>query len=623
MKNIYESIFLFKPDACTDWNLKKKAVYYIYRALLLTLAGICMGLMIMIFAFGEYPWGSLRGYLEHPIILVLNIVPVVFMIFLVYGISGRAWVAFAVGGFIPFGFSLANYYKLSFRDDPLYFGDIFIMREASAMTTERNYSLYVDWRIAGGVLCWLFGTALLALFMRGKNKSPKARISIIASVILASVCLWPTYMDTSLYNSIENFEILNRWSATQNYVSRGFIYPFIHSITELKTVEPDGYDREEAEEMINAYDDADIPEEKRVNIITVMREAYVDFSDYGIEGLDCSEYEGFHSLLEESYSGDLIVNIFAGGTIDSERCYLTGNYSLKDYRSNTNSYLWYLREQGFTVEGSHPYYKWFYNRQNVNGYLGFESYRFWEEDYEYLMKSHLTKGAYMPPDSILYEEVYNDYIANKETGKPYFSYVLNIESHGPYSTSENYNGKEYLTGNYSDECKNAMNNYMYTIMEGDREILKLIEKLRDDPDPVVVVQYSDHLPWMGDSNVFYNEMGVDLDPSTAEGFMRYKSTHYLIWANDAAKKVIGHDMVGEGPTVTPNFLMNVLFEQLGWEGPAFMQAMGDVMDEISAIPTSGYYVVNGEITATIPDDKKELYQKFIYMQYYWNTEFIY
>ena len=31
-------------------------------------------------------------------------------------------------------------------------------------------------------------------------------------------------------------------------------------------------------------------------------------------------------------------------------------------------------------------------------------------------------------------------------------------------------------------------------------------------------------------------------------------------------------MVGTGPDVSPCFLMNVLFEQLGWEGDAYMQA---------------------------------------------------
>ena len=67
--------------------------------------------------------------------------------------------------------------------------------------------------------------------------------------------------------------------------------------------------------------------------------------------------------------------------------FLTGNYQLRNFRGNANSYAWYLREQGYAIEGSHPYYQWFYNRFNINGYLGFETYRFLEGDYETMSHS--------------------------------------------------------------------------------------------------------------------------------------------------------------------------------------------------------------------------------------------
>ena len=108
-----------------------------------------------------------------------------------------------------------------------------------------------------------------------------------------------------------------------------------------------------------------------------------------------SGYDLYHQLEAESYTGDLLTNIFAGGTVDSERCFLTGNYQLKNFRAPANSHLWYLRDQGYTVEGSHPYYQWFYNRQNINQYLGFERFRYLEGDYE-----NLTT-AYLPEDGVL------------------------------------------------------------------------------------------------------------------------------------------------------------------------------------------------------------------------------
>lgn len=287
-----------------------------------------------------------------------------------------------------------------------------------------------------------------------------------------------------------------------------------------------------------------------------------------------------------------------------------------NYRSDTNSYVWYLHNQGYTTGGSHPYYKWFYNRQNVNGYLGFENYRFLEDDYEYL--SDYT----MVEDSVLLPEIYADFVENKATGKPYFSFNLNIQSHGPYSTGQ-YNGETvYLTGDYSDECKNAMNNYMATIMDSDVQLMELVENLRADSDPVILVLFSDHMPWMGDGNIFYTEMGLDFDMDTEQGVREYYSTRYLIWANDAAKEVLGNDFTGTGPTISPCYLMNLAFEQCGWEGPAFMQAMDDLREVFPVVSSNGWYVVDGVFTNQMPEERYELFQRFLSLQYYWRNNMI-
>lgn len=617
LNQFLDTFFFLRREPLQDWPRWKRAVYHLYRLVMLLCAGICMGLVLLVLAIGPYSREILPGYFSHWQTLLLNTLPVVVLIFLMYALTGRAWAAFLTGGGIALGFSLGNYYKLQFRDDPLYFEDMLILREAKAMATGDHYSLFVDKKILLVVLCWLLGIGLLCLLVRGRVSGWKRRLPVALASVLIFAAAVPVYLSSEVYNAVDNYEYLNQWSATQNYISKGFFYPFIHSIEEFVETPPSGYSEKKAEALLAEYPSADIPADRQVNVISIMREAYVDFSRYGIEGLDVSGYDLYHQLEEESYRGDLLTNIFAGGTVDSERCFLTGNYQLRNFRSNANSYLWYFRDQGYTVEGSHPYYQWFYNRLNINGYLGFERYRFLEGDYETMT------SAYLPEDYILYPEVYKDYVANKSTGKPYFSFNLNVQSHGPYSTTT-YNGAvEYLTGSYTDGCKNAMNNYMASIMDGDVQLMKLIDRLRADSDPVVLVLFSDHLPWMGDGNVFYDEMGMDIDPGTEEGFRTHYTTRYLIWANDAAKEVLGSDFVGEGPTISPCYLMNLLFEQCGWEGPAFMQAMDDLRQVFPVVTTHGCYVVDGVFTDTIPAERQELFDRFLYLQHYWRNEFLY
>ena len=617
MKKFWKEYFLFQKEPSPGWSRGQRELYYAYRVALLLCAGLCMGLALLVLAIGPYPRGTLVDYLCHWQTLLLNTVPVALLILLFYGLTGRTGAAFLTGGGIAFGFSLGNFYKLQFRDDPLYFEDMLILREAKAMASGDHYSLFINWQIILSVFCLLLGWVLLRLLAPGVGRPWWRRTAWALAAVAGAAALSPVILDGKVYEDTRNFGHLNQWSATQNYISHGFWYPFLHSISDFVETPPPGYNKAKTAKLLEEYPDADIPEERKISIVGLMREAYVDFSRYGVPGLDVSGYDLYHALEAESCTGNLVTNIFAGGTVDTERCFLTGNYQLRNFRGNANSYAWYLREQGYAIEGSHPYYQWFYNRQNINGYLGFEQYRYLEGDYD-----RMTQAVY-PEDSVLLPEIYADLEKCWKAGKPCFSFSVNVQSHGPYATWDT-GAEEYLSGEqYTAECKNAMNAYMTTIMETDRELAAFIDRLRAAPEPVVLVTFGDHLPWMGDGNVFYDEMGMNVNASEDEGFYQRYTTRYLIWANDAAKEIIGHDLAGEGPAVSPCYLMNLVFEQLGWDGPGFMQAMDEMMEVFPIASTTGRTMTDGVLAGQVPEERLELYRRFQHLQYYWRNEFLY
>ena len=154
-------------------------------------------------------------------------------------------------------------------------------------------------------------------------------------------------------------------------------------------------------------------------------------------------------------------------------------------------------------------------------------------------------------------------------------------------------------------------------------IKSMIDELREDETPVVVVLYGDHMPWMGDNNCIYTELGLDFDLSTEQGFMDYYSTEYLIWANDSAKKALGNDFTGEGPRISSCYLMNVLFEQLGWEGNAYMKLSNSVKERIPVINSGDLYIENGEYTKTLSDEGMKLAEKLSFAGYYLQNNLIY
>ena len=338
-------------------------------SLFLVMSLLCAAMMLLM-ATGQYSALVYVGYIKDIKLFVLNILPVIILILFLYTITGRCWIAYLLGGAISYSIYLCNYFKLFFRDDPLMFEDILLAREASTMTA--TYSLFVDGKIIAAFGFVGLGTVLLYLVFRKEKTHWKSRMIVGLSVCMICVGVVPFYKSDEIYSDCNNYNMLNRNSATQIYVAHGFLYPFLYTAFQNIEAPPKKYNKHQVVDILMDYKDSDIPVSKRVNVIAVMREAYADFSKYNIDGLECSGYDWYHQLQENSYCGELYVNVFGGGTIHTEREFLTGDYRIKNFRGNTNSYVWYFRDQGYSTEGCHPYYQWFYNRSNINAYLGFK-----------------------------------------------------------------------------------------------------------------------------------------------------------------------------------------------------------------------------------------------------------
>ena len=613
--------FLFQKTASPAWSPAKKALFWIWNLGVLLTSGVGICLISLMLATGHYAMRLIFGYFECPLIFVLNLLPVLALLLLLYGLTGRAQLSFGVTAALVFGLSTGNYYKLMFRNDPLMFADLLLLKEAGDMAGK--YHLFLDWKLGLMIACWVFGVLFLHFLVRGRPRGRGRGICALAGVT-ACTLLYPVMLDSDLYNQRTAYyaRLNNIWSATQQYIARGFLYPFLHSISEAIETPPENYSAGRAEAILSAYSDADIPEEEKVNIIGIMLEAYSDFSRLGVPELAADVYEVWHNLEAEGYSGDLVTNIFAGGTINTERCFLTGFSNLVNFRARTNSYAWYFRSQGYRVEGMHPCYEWFYNRLNVNESLGFEDYYFVENYFSPM------SGGGVALDDIFFPELLKTYQAAETPDQPYFSFSVTYQGHGPYNDDVCWWGEkgDYVADNgaYTEAQQYILDNYFGSIYNTNQHLKALTDYLRTDDEPVVLLLFGDHMPWMGDGNSVYEAMGLNLDLSTQEGFFNYYGTRYLIWANDAAKEVLGQDFTGEGPALSPNFLMNQVFRLCGWEGPAFMQATQQVMDRVPVINTpTGLYVENGTLTGSLSPEGQALVEDYDILQYYYRSHFAY
>lgn len=364
------------PDA----GRRIQAAHQVWMALALTGLGCCIGVLSLLFAATAYvklnSTDLLRSYLSSPLLLALNLLPPVLLVWLFYFLSRRAWAGF-LGSFLPsIGVTLANYYKIRLRSDPLLATDLRLAAEAGGIVG--GYTLDLTWLVWFALGCFLAGL-LFSIFLmpqgiRGWRERSFGALSCLAlmAVALTGPCFSP-----ALYSKTGSSQLINPWSDVEVFVSKGCIYPFLHSFQDMFPTPPAGYSKAQAAAQMDAYPDSGIPEGQKVSVMGIMLEAFCDLTDFevlaGQEGV-AQVYAPWHELEARSVSGDLLTNIFAGGTVDTEWAFLTGYSQHDDFRSPAGSYVWYLRDQGYQTFGSHPGHGWFYNRQNVNQYLGFEDY---------------------------------------------------------------------------------------------------------------------------------------------------------------------------------------------------------------------------------------------------------
>lgn len=583
-------------------------------ALLLVLASIGLGMLSLHFAAVFRADEMFGSYFENGWIAALNIIPCVWLTLLLWFAVRRAGLAFALSSLIVMGFTITSWLKLQFRNDPLLFEDILLVKEAGNMA-EQYQLLITKSMVAAAVL--LISVVILLTFAAHGRPGGKTRLIGIAVLLVLLIPARAVYTSEEVYtDKTANHDLINRWSSTQLYVSKGFVYPFLYSARTALDTAPAGYHAPEAEEVLAQYQDADIPPEQKVDVLSVMLEAYADFSVYDQIAWKADPYAAYHKLEAEGVSGNLLTNIFAGGTIDSERCFLTGYANMGSFRTPTNSYVRYFADQGYTVTGSHPSYDWFYNRLNINQNLGFESYRFLENHY-----GALTNGE-IAMDSVLFPELVRLHEAEK-SDKPYFSFGVTYQGHGPYTRDQNDYETTYIQpGVYTAETEYILNNYFGSIAETSAQLDAFFDHYRASDRPVVIVLFGDHKPWLGDGGSVYAELGIDLNHTDPDaGFRNYYGTRYLIWANDAAKQTLGRDFTGEGRDIGPYFLMDELFRLCGWQGPAYMQATRAVSQAVPVINTSGLYMQDGVVTDKLSAQNEELVRQFRHLEYHQRRNF--
>ena len=589
-----------------------------YRLVMLAVLGIAVGITGLWITALSYPAaaGLFAFYFSDVRIFALNVLPAILLAFLGYFVFLRAWAAVLVSATPTLLLAIGNYFKLRLRDEPVVFSDLTLLRTAGGIAGKYDVTPTVEMCMALALCLFL---SYLAFHFMPRRSMPRQRRILSAELCLLCVplLLIASFSD-ELYASTAAPEGINTKLYAENYAAHGCFYPFLHSAKPATRSMLTG--AMTPQEIYESYADADIPAEQKVQVVGVMCEAFADFSGASafaenetIQGI----YAPLHELEERAISGNLLTNIFSGGTVNSEWCVLTGYSAYGAFKKDTESYVRYFADQGYDTVYQHPGHEWFYERKDVNRYLGFAHCDFSENCFAEQVD---VDTAMFHSDDVLVDHLLAQVGGRTQDDAPLFSFSVTIQNHGPYS-AEAVAVPEFLGKNpgWTEATYNILSNYFYGINETIGALVRLADGLEESEDPVVLFVFGDHKPWLGNNKSSYLELGLDMDFTEAEGFYNTFATPYFIWANEAAKEALGNEFVGDGGDFSPCFLLTKVFDECGWDGPGFMQFGREMRAVTPVLSQRGLFLQNGEVCTELSEEDAAIFQNYLSVQY-WRKE---
>lgn len=565
-------------------------------------------------------------YALHPFNLLMNFIPVFLTMFLIYLISGKINLSYGVTSVISGIILAVNYFKTYFRDEPFKITDLALGKETTDMLS--MYKLPFSIKILIMTVVIAYTIYLSIKYIKSQKINPIIRIcGSLITVLLMVVSYTYLFTNNDIYRKLA--PLSNEFHETSVVNERGFIYSFINSAGASGYDMPKGYDKDFVINELKKYEKEE-KEETIPNVIAIMSEAFFDIN----EGQNIKYEKGrdplynFNKIKKEGYSGKILVPGFGGATASTEYEFLTGaNISLsdrsmptpyKDYvTKNIYSLVDYFKEKDFETYAIHPGFSWFYNRNNVYKYMGFDNRTFIDS-----LPKDVEKTNYYVNDTVAADMIIDSYKNHLETkgDKGYFNFTVTIQNHGPYMNYKT--DKSHILkrpDGISDTLYYTIDNYLQGLNDADNLLKEVKDYIETVDKPTVLIFFGDHLPFFDAEQKGYETIGYDITGNNYEATIRKYSTPYVICSNKAFKDLLRekNEKVekGKGKLISANFLADELFDYIKVEKPPYFSYLSEVKKDVNVISPS-FYIMNNECVTELPDDVEEKLNILRYMQYY-------
>lgn len=572
----------------------------------------------------------------QPLLIVLNALPIGLLVVTFTCLFRNVFFGAALVNFGVCVLSIANRIKLEVRDEPVFPRDFALLKEVgSAM---ESYDIQYPMSTIAVVLLTTLALVVLGLFI-GCRPFPLARLrgwlgrllGAAGSMGILVALLLTVYASNDLYNS---FRVSNAYYIPSVFNELGFPYCFCHQFTTYPIDRPAGFDKATAA----SWETGDQPGQgEDVHLIMVMNEAFSDLTDdpaftYTEEN---DPLPNLHALQSDPHavSGHVVVPGFAGGTANTEFDVLTGmqtnalsasaTSSFRVVNRDLDSVLRVFASDGYHTSFFHPGDDWFYNRENVYDWLGAEETVFVDE-----MENLTYKGRWVTDDYMagFIEEKFEEAVAQ---GELLCNYTTTIQNHMSYTADKYGEGYVYppveTDAQLTDDVRTMLEVYIEGARDADAMLGRLVDYFSQTDEPVVLAFWGDHLPYLGDNQLAYTQLGseVGLPEEERVNTLCSYETPYVIWANDAAAEALDWESAVEGldlpetNRLSASFLGSALLELTGrGEESPWFAFLNQLRRELPVVQKKTYMTMDGTLTPLITSDQLSMIDQWRQWSYY-------
>lgn len=549
--------------------------------------GVSLLLAIPIFAMVEFlngnPFDNIQTWSKR-----FNVFLIWLLCWAVLAVSRRFWLSLRVTAVVCYVAALANDMVMEFRGQPISALDVYSWKTAASVADRYSYFFSSDFWVATTLLLLIW---TLAGFARGRLRGKLVCGVNLAACVLGFGVFFYQFYETDM---LENFDISDYlWNQKLAFQDNGVLLSLMYSTRYLMVDTPAGYSAQSAASILESATEETPADDVRPNIIAVMNESFADLSVVGELTTNVDPLAYYHSLIgqKNTYTGQLLISTFGGGTCNTEFEFLSG-CSLAFFPSGSVVYQQYLNraqmpslvstlnDQGYTSIAVHPFYAYCWNRSSVYPLLGFADFLDIKD-----FAGAQSIGGYMGnsvSDASDYEKLFELY-ESKGPDERLFLFNVTMQNHGGYSKISGCD--EQVTISNLSQTYTSAENYLTLLKESDNQLKTLIDYFSQVEEPTILVFFGDHQPNLSDE--FYDEL-YGSDPasrSLSEVQSKYK-TPFFIWAN--------YDIgSGELGTVSANYLSTLVLQAAGLKMPAFNQFLAQLYEEVPALNLNGYQTADG------------------------------